>query len=79
MLGKVKHYKTRKTTPVAAEIMAAFMVSGRGYYNGNADLAALGALEHVRDLALVNREKAAYWMDVHDVLKMWGMSTPREN
>ena len=79
MFGKVKYYKTRKTAPVTVETMAAFMVSGRGYYNGNAGLAALGALEHVRDLALVNREKAAYWMDVHDVLKMWGMPTTRGN
>lgn len=62
-----KANRRRNYGPSRVEIVAAFMMSPRGYYNGNAELAALGALDNARDYPITSPDRAR-WIAVHDLL-----------
>lgn len=73
MLGKIKYYKGSKVPDMTPEIMAAFMLSTSGHYNGDSNCAALAALEHARDYAETD-EKFGFWMNVYSAVTLWNLN-----
>lgn len=58
------------------DTMAAFMLSSRGNYNGDASMAALSALDHARDYLITN-EKFRFWMNVYEIITLWNLNIPK--